>query len=323
MHQVQVKDLIVLGAGPAGLTAGLYGARGGLKTVVLDTKSPGGQMLLTDHIFNYPGFPDGITGRELAGLFQRQAERYGCEIKSGVGSVSLSSSDGAHRVSTPKDRYESRMVIVATGGGPRRLNAPGEKKFSGAGISYCAVCDGNFFEGLDVIVVGGGDSALVEASYLSRICRRVSVIHRRDTFRGCEACRCLIRNCPNITTYMGTVVKEFQGDEVLQSVRLAGADGSKEWDLEASGAFIYVGHVPNTSFLPENVPRDGDGWIITDENMQCSLPGIFAAGDVRSKTGKQISTAIGEGALAAMTAEKYLLMQSCPPFGGGDEAQSA
>jgi thioredoxin reductase (NADPH) len=308
----QINDLVVLGAGPAGLTAGLYGARAGLKTAVLETKSPGGQILLTDHIFNYPGFPDGITGRELANLFQRQAERYGCQITTRVGPVSLSSSDGIHRVSTLKETYESKTVIVATGGAPRRLNAPGEKKFSGAGISYCAVCDANFFEGMDVIVVGGGDSALEEAAYLSRICNHVFVIHRRDTFRGSEACQCLIRDRSNISTCMGTVVKKFQGDEVLASVRLAKADASTEWDLEVSGAFIYVGHIPNTSFLPGTIARDAEGWIITDENMKSSVPGIYAAGDVRRKMVKQVSTAVGDGAQAAMAAEKYLLMQSCP-----------
>jgi thioredoxin reductase (NADPH) len=308
----QINDLVVLGAGPAGLTAGLYGARAGLKTAVLETKSPGGQILLTDHIFNYPGFPDGITGRELANLFQRQAERYGCQITPRVGPLSLSTSDGSHRVSTLKESYESKTVIVATGGAPHRLNAPGEKKFSGAGISYCAVCDANFFEGMDVIVVGGGDSALEEAAYLSRICSHVYVIHRRETFRGSEACQCLIRGSSNISTCMGTVVKEFQGDEVLASVRLAKADGSKEWDLEVRGAFIYVGHTPNTSFLPDTIARDAEGWIITDENMKCSVPGIYAAGDVRRKMVKQVSTAVGDGALAAMAVEKYLLMQSCP-----------
>ncbi|MGE5256922.1 MAG: NAD(P)/FAD-dependent oxidoreductase [Hyphomicrobiales bacterium] len=308
---IQTTDMIVMGAGPAGLTAGLYGARAGLKTIVLDTKTPGGQILLTEQIFNYPGFPDGITGLELAGLFQRQAERYGCRISSRAGSARLTCGQGAHQVSTAKEHYESRVVIVATGAMPRRLNAPGEKKFSGAGISYCAVCDGNFFEGMNVVVVGGGDSALVEAAYLSRICRRVFIVHRRETFRGSEACQCLVRGCGNVSTCMGAIVKEFQGDEVLESVRLANADGSKEWDLKVSGAFIYVGHTPNTGFLPEIIEKDEDGWIITDENMQSSVPGIFAAGDVRRKMGKQISTAVGDGALAALAAERYLSMQAC------------
>jgi thioredoxin reductase (NADPH) len=309
----QTNDLVVMGAGPAGLTAGLYGARAGLRTVVLDIKTPGGQILLTDHIFNYPGFPDGITGRELAHLFQLQAERYGCHITSRVGSMSLTADSGVHQVSTPRDRYEAGAVIVATGGTPRRLNAPGEKKFSDSGISYCAVCDGNFFEGLDVIVVGGGDSALVEAAYLSRLCRHVFIVHRRETFRGSEACQCLVRDCRNVSACMGAVVKEFQGDEVLESVRLAQADGSREWDLQVSGAFIYVGHIPNTSFLPEAVKKDEEGWIVTDENLQSSVPGIFAAGDVRRKMVKQISTAVGDGALAAIAAERYLSMPSCPP----------
>jgi thioredoxin reductase (NADPH) len=310
---VQTIDMVVIGAGPAGLTAGLYGARAGLKTVVLDTKTPGGQILLTDHIFNYPGFPDGITGRELADRFQRQAERYGCQVASRVGTVNLTAEPDVHRVSTPKNHYEADAVVIATGGAPRRLNAPGEKKFSGSGISYCAVCDGNFFEGLDVIVVGGGDSALVEAAYLSRLCRKVFIVHRREAFRGSDACQCLIRDCSNVSTCMDSVVREFQGDEVLESVRLAKADGSREWDLSVSGAFIYVGHIPNTAFLPDHIRKDEDGWIITDENMQCSVPGIFAAGDVRRKMGKQISTAVGDGALAALAAERYLSMKRCPP----------
>lgn len=307
-----MNDLVVLGAGPAGLTAGLYGARAGLKTIVLETKSPGGQVLLTDHIFNYPGFPDGITGRNLADLFQGQAEKYGCHIITRVGSVGLSNSETGLSVSTSKETYETKTVVIATGGAPRRLNAPGEKRLSGAGISYCAVCDANFFDGLDVAVIGGGDSALEEAAYLSRICRHVFVIHRRDAFRGCEACQCLLRSRMNISTLMSTVVKEFQGEDMLESVRLCKVDGSDEWDLKVSGAFIYVGHTPNTSFLPETIARDSDGWVITDENLSTSLPGVFAAGDVRRKAVKQISTAVGDGALAAMAAEKFIAMQSCP-----------
>ncbi len=321
MHQI--RDLIVLGAGPAGMTAGLYGARAGLRTVVLDTKSPGGQILLTDRILNYPGFPDGISGLELAGLFKRQAEKYGCKIESGVGSLSFPSSNGSHRICTPDHQYESGVVIVATGGSPRRLDAEGESRFLGAGISYCAVCDGNFFEGMNVAVIGGGDSALEEAAYLSRICNHVTVIHRRDTFRANDACRCLIRDRSNVTVLMNTVVKEFQGDDMLKSVRLAGTDGSREWDLEVSGAFIYVGHIPNTSFLPETIRKDQDGWILTDEHMQTSVPGIYAAGDVRSKMGKQVSTAVGEGALAAMAAEKYLLLKSCAPVRERPETDTA
>jgi thioredoxin reductase (NADPH) len=307
-----MNDLVVLGAGPAGLTAGLYGARAGLNTLVLETKSPGGQILLTDHIENYPGFPDGITGRELASLFQRQTEKYGCRIRTRIGAVKLTSSNVTHRLSTPQETYEAKTVVIATGGSPRRLNAPGEKKFSGTGISYCAVCDANFFEDMDVVVVGGGDSALEEAAYLARICRHVFVVHRRDSFRGCEACQCLVRSRSNIDVCMETVVKEFQGGDVLESVRLAKVDGSKEWELPVSGAFIYVGHIPNTAFLPGSIARDADGWVITDENMRSSVPGIFAAGDVRRKAVKQVSTAVGDGALAAMAAEKYLLSLSCP-----------
>lgn len=308
---IQSFDLVVLGAGPAGLTAGLYAARAGLKTIVLDKRSPGGQILLTEHIYNYPGFPSGITGRELADLFQEQAEKYGCQVKGRLGSVSLSVSDGVHHISTPPIQYSTRTVIIATGGSPRRLNAPGEKRLSGAGISYCAVCDGNFFEGLDVIVIGGGDSALEEAAYLSRLCNHVTIIHRRDVFRGADACQCLITDCKNVSTCMETVVKEFQGEEVLESVRLSRVDGSREWDLPVNGAFIYVGNTPNTSFVPEEITRDDNGWILTDDSMATSVPGIYAAGDVRHKMGKQISTAVGDGALAAIAAEKYLLSQSC------------
>lgn len=304
-------DLIVLGAGPAGMTAGLYGARAGLKTAVLDKQSPGGQILLTDDIFNYPGFPDGITGRELAKLFRRQAEKYGCQIKTQVGSVTLSTSGGIHSVSSSDGEYESRLVIVATGAFARRLNAPGEKRLSGAGISYCAVCDGNFFEGLDVLVVGGGDSALEEAAYLARLCNHVTIVHRREAFRAGEACKRLIRDCSNVSTLMDTVVKEFQGEDILESARLAKADGSAEFDLKVNGAFIFIGRIPNTSFLPEAIERDEEGWIITDENMATSVAGIYAAGDVRRTIGRQIATAVGDGSLAAISAEKYLLMNAC------------
>jgi thioredoxin reductase (NADPH) len=316
MNELKSYDLIILGAGPAGLTSGLYGSRAGLKTIVLDPKNPGGQMLLTDDIYNYPGHPDGITGQALADLFVTQALKYGCEVKNKSGSVSLEIGTEQFIVTAREAAYESEAVIVATGCAPRRLGAKGEKKFSGAGVSYCAVCDGNFFEDLDVAVVGGGDSAIEEAAYLSRLCKKVYIVHRRDRFRASEACQCLIRDRSNISVVWDSVVEEFQGDELLESLRLAKVNGSEKWDLKVSGAFIYVGQIPNTAFLPDPIAKDSAGWIITNEKLETSVPGIFAAGDVRKKDVRQVSTAVGDGSTAAISAEKYLMMKRCTVYPG-------
>jgi thioredoxin reductase (NADPH) len=309
MSSVESLDLIILGAGPAGLTAGLYGSLAGLKTIILDPKSPGGQMLLTDDIYNYPGYPDGVTGKELADLFVVQACKYGCMVKNRAGTVSLQQRGDQFVVTARKDMYASEAVIVATGCAPRRLGAKGEKQFSGAGVSYCAVCDGNFFEDLDVVVIGGGDSAIEEAAYLSRLCRQVTILHRRDRFRASKACQGLIKNRSNVSVLWDTVVEAFQGDDLLDTVSLAKVDGSQKWDLKASGAFIYVGQIPNTAFLPETIEIDSTGWVITDRRLGTSVPGVYAAGDVRKKEVKQVSTAVGDGSTAAISAEKYLMMK--------------
>lgn len=301
----------ILGAGPAGLTAGLYSARAKLKTAVLDTKIPGGQMLLTEHILNYPGFPDGVSGHQLTQLFRTQAEQYDCIVKERVGAVSLSFEKNQFHIKAPDIETVSESIIIATGCSPRRLNVPGEKKLSGRGISYCAVCDANFFEDLDVMVVGGGDAALEEAAYLSRICRSVTVVHRRDKFRASEACQCLIRDCRNIKVVMNATVECFQGDDLLEWVRLVSTVSGKRSDLAVSGAFVYVGQIPNSAFLPDAIERDPSGWVITDDCLATSAAGIFAAGDVRRKVGRQVSTAVGDGALSAISAEKFIMMKSC------------
>ena len=316
MDDPKAYDIIILGAGPAGLTSGLYGSRAGLKTIVLDPKNPGGQMLLTDDIYNYPGHPDGVTGQALADLFVTQAKKYGCEVKNKAGSLKLELGGEQFVVTAREAAYQSEAVIVATGCAPRRLGSKGEKKFSGAGVSYCAVCDGNFFEDLDVAVVGGGDSAIEEAAYLSRLCKKVYIVHRRDRFRASEACQCLIQGRSNISVVWNSVVEEFQGTDLLENVRLAKVDGSKKWDLKVSGAFIYVGMIPNTAFLPDSVAKDPAGWIITNEKLETSVSGLFAAGDVRKKDVKQVSTAVGDGSTAALTAEKYLMMKRCTVYPG-------
>ena len=293
-----------------------YGARAGLKTIVLDPKNPGGQMLLTDDIYNYPGHPDGVTGRELADLFVKQAVKYGCEVKNRAGATKLEQSSASFVVTAREAVYRSEALIVATGCAPRRLGAKGEKKFSGAGVSYCAVCDGNFFEDLDVVVVGGGDSAIEEAAYLSRLCKKVYIVHRRDRFRASKACQCRIQDRSNVSVIWDSVVEEFQGDDLLESVRLAKADGSATWDLSVRGAFIYVGQIPNTAFLPDSVVKDSAGWIMASQKLETSVPGIFAAGDVRQKDVRQVSTAVGDGSTAAIAAEKYLMLKRCTVYPG-------
>jgi thioredoxin reductase (NADPH) len=303
-------DFMVLGAGPAGLTAGLYGARAGLRTAVVEAGEPGGQVLLTEHIANYPGFLESISGSSLIDLFVKQAEKWGCQVISHAGSARLSTLDGIFQIENRRGCYSAKTVIIATGCEPNRLNVEGESRLANAGISYCAVCDGSFFEGMDVAVIGGGDSALEESLYLSKICRKVTIIHRRDQFRGTDCLQRLVKENPRIELCMSTVVEAFQGGDMLDSLRLKRVDDGSMWYLPASGAFIYVGQKPRSTGLPAEIVRDEAGWIITDDTMATSVPGVFAAGDVRKKIGRQISTAVGDGATAALAADRYLTLRN-------------
>ncbi|QGP91801.1 Thioredoxin reductase [Neomoorella glycerini] len=298
-------DLLIIGGGPAGLTAALYGARGGLDTVVLEMGAPGGQAGQTDRIENYPGFPEGINGMELAMKFAEQAQRFGARIEmTTVQRVELNGE--IKKVFTGSGEFTARAVIIASGAHPRPLGVPGEEEFRGRGVSYCATCDGAFFRDKKVAVVGGGDSAVEEALFLTRFASQVTIIHRRDALRATKVLQERARDNPKISFHWNTVVTGIMGREKISSLELKDVKSGVTREEAFDGVFIFIGLEPNTGFLKGALTLDSQGYIITRENLATSIPGVFAAGDVRAKDFRQVSTAVGDGAVAAMAAERYL-----------------
>lgn len=300
-----VYDLMIIGGGPAGLTAALYGARGGLNTIVLEAGVPGGQAGQTDIIENYPGFPEGINGFELADRFLQQAQRFGVKLEmAAVTGVELGSE--LKKAVTENGEYSARAVIIATGARPRPLDVPGEKEFQGRGVSYCATCDGAFFRDKKVAVVGGGDSAVEEALFLTRFARQVTIIHRRDTLRAARVLQERARDNAKISFHWQTVVEAIKGTDRVQKLQLRDVKTNAIREEDFDGVFIFIGLEPNSSFLGQALATDPGGYIITEENLETSAKGVFAAGDVRAKEFRQVSTAVGDGTVAAMAAERYL-----------------
>ena len=301
-------DAAVIGAGPAGITAALYLVRSGASVVLIESVAPGGQILTTAEIDNYPGFPQMIKGWELADRLDAHLAGYPVERMRGEVLSVETAEGGIFRIGMDEERsLDAKAVVVCTGARHRKLAVPGEKEFAGRGVSYCAVCDGNFYRNRDVAVVGGGNSALEETLYLSRIVRKVYLIHRRSTFRGEQIYQNNIKSAENIELVTGAVVEEIRGDSSgMTSILVRYRESGDSRDIAADGIFIYVGMDPVSGFLPDQVQRDDKGFIITDAEMNTSLPGIFAAGDVRSKHCRQVSTAVGDGATAATAALSYL-----------------
>jgi thioredoxin reductase (NADPH) len=300
------QHLIIIGGGPAGLTAGLYASRAQLKTILLEAMIPSGQAYMTERIENYPGFPDGISGRELIERFAQQATKFGLEIQqfTKVDSVAL---QGDKKVVTAGEKkFSASALIIATGAQANKVGIPGEEEFTGKGVSYCATCDGAFFKEQDVAVVGGGDTALEDALYLSRLARKVFVIHRRDQLRAQKVLQDRVMNNPTIEIIWNTVPKEIKGEGSEKVFLLENVKDATERELAVSGVFIAVGQNPNTDCVRGVVELDDKGYIITNHDCATSVPGIFAAGDVRQKGLRQISTAVGDGALAVTAVEKYL-----------------
>ena len=301
-------DAAVIGAGPAGITAALYLVRSGVSVALVESSAPGGQVLSTAEIENYPGFPKGVKGWELADLFDAHLAEYPvARVRGDVTSVEVAEG-GIYRISFAEgEAIEAKAVVVCTGAKHRDLGAPGEDSFRGRGVSYCAVCDGNFYRGRDVVVVGGGNSALEEALYLSRIVNKVYLVHRRDAFRGAKVYENKIRETENIELVTKSVIDEIRGGNAgMDSVVVRNVESGDIRLIEAEGLFVYVGMAPVSSFLPAQVERDAAGFIITDAEMCTSTPGIFAAGDVRAKRCRQVSSAVGDGATAATAALTYL-----------------
>lgn len=297
-------DVIIIGAGPAGLTAGLYTGRAKLKTVIFESGLVGGNAAITDKIENYPGFPKGISGFELMENFKKQVVRFGVEIISEE-VISIEIVPEGKKVITNKGVYIARAVIVTTGAKRRELKVQGEKEFTGRGVSYCATCDGAFFQGCPVAVVGGGDSAVNEALYLSGLASKVYLIHRRGEFRANQTSVDKLKSTDNIELKLNKVVSRIEGENLMRQIVLRDVKSEQEEVLQVEGLFVSIGLVAGTDFL-EGLVDTKDGYIITDDNMQTSVPGIFAAGDIRAKTARQVATAVGDGAQAGITITEYL-----------------
>jgi len=300
-----MEDLIIIGAGPAGLTAGLYAARACLKTLLFERLSPGGQVLTTDRIENYPGFPEGISGFELVDRMKRQAEAFGLEIK-GQEVLSLNLSSNKKIVTTAKGTFEAKSIILTCGANPRKIGIEGETLLTGKGVSYCATCDGPFYRDQDVVVIGGGDSAVEEALFLTRFVNKIYLVHRRDELRATKLLRDRVMAEDKIDIIWDTIPLKVIGKAGVEGVELQNVKTNKQTQIPAQGLFIFVGYTPNTGLIKDHLEMDKAGFVLTDQNMQTSIPGVFAAGDIRSKILRQISTAVGEGASAAFAAEKYL-----------------
>jgi len=298
-------DLIIIGGGPAGLTAGLYAARARLNLVLLERLAPGGQVLNTDWVDNYPGFPDGISGFELIDRMKNQAERFGLTIQS-EDVLGLKLEDKKKVVITRNGNLETKSLILSSGAIPKKIEIEGEDRLTGKGVSYCATCDGPFYRDQDVAVIGGGDTAVEEAIFLTRFARKISLIHRRDQLRATKLLQEKAMKEEKIEIVWDTIPLRILGQDGVEGIELKNVKTGEVSQKTVQGVFVFIGTTPNTEYLKDLIDLDKNGFIITDGDMKTSVPGVFAAGDVRSKPWRQISTAVGEGATACFSVEKYL-----------------
>lgn len=301
-----VYDTLIIGGGPAGYTAALYATRAGMDTAILERMSPGGQMALTDIIDNYPGFPEGVDGITLGMNMQMQAERFGAQtIYEDVVSVDFTD-PSVKTVRTTDNTYLARTVILATGANPRELGLEKERTLTGKGVHYCAHCDGRFYKGKTVAVVGGGNSAVSDALYLSRVTEKVYVIHRRDSLRATRIYHEPLMKAENVEFVWNSEVTEILSDGRVTGVTVKNREDGSERRLDFSGLFVSIGRSPATDFLWGSVELDEYGYIVADESTRTSIPGVFAVGDVRTKALRQVVTAVADGATAIHYAEEYL-----------------
>jgi thioredoxin reductase (NADPH) len=303
---VDTYDVIIIGSGPAGYTAAIYASRANLSVLILAGGLAGGQLMLTSDVENFPGFDDGIMGPELMDKLQRQATRFGATLLyDDITSVDVAGGS-PFRVSTAEETYHGAAIIIATGASARWLELPSETRLRGRGVSTCATCDGFFFRNRKVVVVGGGDSALEEALYLSKMCSGVTLVHRRDSFRASKIMQQRVFEHPKITVVWDSAVEEVLGDEAVTGVRLRNTKTGELSDLATDGLFVAIGHDPNTGFLDGAVATDAAGYIVPVEHTMTSVPGVFAAGDVVDTRYRQAVTAAGDGCRAAIDAERWL-----------------
>ena len=301
-------DIAIIGAGPAGMTASVYARRAGYSVTVFELGMPGGQLSTTDKIENFPGYPQGLPGAELGMKFYEHAQDFGAEFVfeqvvrvEAYGAVKKVVTNNG----TEEKEYEARAIIIATGAHPRTLGVPGEDTFRGHGVSYCGTCDGFFFRGKDVCVVGGGDVAVEDAIYLANMCNSVTVFHRRDELRANKRSQDAAFANGKITFVWNTIVTELKGDDQLRSVvtKNVKTDEVKEWTFD--GCFIFVGYDPNQDVYPQGLATDERGYVLTDENMATNIPGVYAVGDVRKKNVRQVATAVGDGGIVMSDIERY------------------
>jgi thioredoxin reductase (NADPH) len=298
-------DIVIVGAGPGGLTAGLYGARANRKTVVIEKFMPGGQIANTEEIEDYPGF-ERISGAELGMKMAEHAKKFGLEVVSDEVTEVRSDGDDRLTVTASGDVYRSRAVILSPGGSPNKLNIPGEKEFTGRGVSYCAICDGAFFKDEIIAVVGGGDAAVEEGMFLTKFGRKVIVIHRRDKLRAQKIIQDRAFRNPKMEFMWNTIVEKINGGDKVKSLTLKNVVTGKISELEIGAIFIFVGFVPNSAIVKDPIKKTESGYIITNERMETSIKGIYACGDVRAQLVRQITNAVGDGTTAAVAAGKYI-----------------
>ncbi len=298
-------DVIIIGGGAAGLAASIYAVRAMLKTLIIEKQAVGGQILYTGEIENYPGFPEPIGGPDLAQLYEKQALRFGVEFEYDT-VVGLDVAGDVKRVIGDEKEYTARTVIITTGGEHNKLEVPGEEEFSGRGVSYCATCDGNFFRDMDVTVVGGGDAALDEGLYLTRMASKVTVVHRRDSLRASGILQQRGFDNPKMDFIWDTAVQEIKGNGVVDRVTLKNLKTGEISDRPTEGVFIFIGFHPVNDFMQGAVELDNAGHVRTNLQMETDVPGVFAAGDVRQNSDRQLANAVGDGVAAALAAYRYL-----------------
>ncbi|MDD4309594.1 MAG: thioredoxin-disulfide reductase [Candidatus Cloacimonetes bacterium] len=299
-------DIIIIGAGPAGLSAAIYSARGGLKTAIFEKGMIGGQINVTDEVENYPGFEEPLSGFDLTDKMHKQAQRFGADfIDEEITAMGL---EGLCKiVETTENKYRAKSVIICTGAHPRRLNVPGEEQFTGRGVSYCATCDGALYRDKTVAVVGGGDSAIEEGLFLTRFAKKVYVIHRRDSLRAQKIIQDRAYKNPKMEFIWDSVVQEIRGETKVQDLEIYNRKTNQITHIPMDGVFIYVGILPNNELLESRIELDSSGFVLTDEYMHTNVPGIYAAGDIRHTVLRQVVTATSDGAIAAWSAEKWII----------------
>ncbi|MFH0856175.1 MAG: thioredoxin-disulfide reductase [Candidatus Omnitrophota bacterium] len=300
-----MHDLIIIGAGPSGLTAAIYAGRFRLNALVLEKMAPGGQILLSPSIENYPGFPEGIPTFELMDKFKKQVESLGLRIEDKE-ALEVLPQGKFYQVKTPGENFETKAVIIAAGAKPKRLGVKGEDKFTGRGVSYCGTCDGPLFRDKGIVIVGGGDRAIEDAIFLAGYAKSVHLVHRRDEFRAAEILVDKLRKNSRVKFVMDSVVEELCGENKVESAKLKNVKTLGRSEIKCDGVFIFVGILPDTAFVKNILETDESGFIITDKTMRASRDGVFACGDCVSKSLYQVVNACGEGALAADSAYKYL-----------------